>query len=142
MVPLSGTNEELLYLRHCWYTFPTRASTALKASLCAQLMLRNDSLFLFGTETDIVQSTLQIQMSELLRDLKSNNFSKNWEHSFVLQLRDSILLPMNTSDKDVLCILDGQQEHSYTGVSFTVHVFSHDHKILQETVQMLKVCNV
>ena len=140
MVPLSGTDEQLLYLRNCWYTFPTQASTALKACLEAQVILSDDSLFLFGTETDIIQSTVQIQTSELLQNLKSSNFSGSWEHSFILQLRDFILLPINNSDKDVLCILDGQQEHSSSGVSFTIQVFSHDCQILQETLQMLNVC--
>ena len=137
---LSGTTEQLLYLRHRFYSFPTVASTALKDSLPAQLMLRNESLYLFGTESAIKRSSTQIYASRLLQDLKSDKFKGTWDNPFLKQLQNFILSSINQSGEDILCILSEQQEQGSNQIAFTVQVFSHSRRTLQEALQKLNVC--
>ena len=137
---LSGTTEQLLYLRHRFYSFPTVASTALKDSLPAQLMLRDESLYLFGTESAIKRSSTQIYASRLLQDLKSDKFKGTWDNPFLKQLQNFILSSINQSGEDILCILSEQQEQGSNRIAFTVQVFSHSRRTLQEALQKLNVC--
>ena len=139
LVQLSGTAEELLYLRNHFYTFPTAASSTLKESLPAQLVLRDNVLFLFGTYNARRTSTNQIHASWLIQNLLSRIFRGTWDPSFVDQLCNSILPPINKSEEDILCILTHRQEQGPNLTSFTVQIFSHSLKIVQEYHQNLNV---
>ena len=139
LVRLSGSTEELLYLQYRFYTLPTVASSALKKSLPAELMLRGNTLFLYGTQSAISRSTSQIHTSRLLQNLKSLAFNATWDQSFVAQLRDFILPEINQSEEDVVCIISDQCEQGPSSIAFTVQVFSHNYKTLQEAHQKLNV---
>ena len=139
LVQLSGTTEQLLYLRHYFYIFPTTASSAVKESLPAQLELRDNILFLFGTDNARRVSTNQIHASRLIQNLQSRTFRGTWDTSFVDQLCNSILPPINKSEEDVLCILTHRQEQGPNLTSFAVQIFSHSLKILKESQEKLDV---
>ena len=139
MVPLSRSTEELLYLRHCFYTSPTVASLALKNSLPAELMLRENTLYLYGTRSAVSRSTSQIHASTLLQNLQTLVFNGTWNQSFIIQLQDSILPKINESEEDVVCILSSQHEQGPSSTSFTVQIYSHNYKTLQEAHRKLNV---
>ena len=139
LVQLNGTTEQLLYLRYCFYNFPTDESSTLKLSLPAELMLRNSILYLFGTESARKTSSSLIHTSKLVQNLQSRDFSGAWDQHFVSQLQDSILTPINTSKQDILCILTERQEEGPNKISFRVQIFSHSVMTLLETQQKLIV---
>ena len=139
LVQLNGTSEQLLYLRYHFYNFPTDESSALKLSLPAELMLRNTTLYLFGTESARKISSTMIHASKLVQNLQSRDFSGSWDQCFVSQLQDSILTPINTSKQDILCIVTERQEEGPNKVSFRVQIFSHSVMTIQETHQKLIV---
>ena len=139
LVQLNGTTEQLLYLRYRFYNFPTDESSALKLSLPAELMLHNNTLCLFGTESARKRSSSLIHASKLVQNLQSHDFNGVWDQRFVTQLRDSILEPINTSKQDVLCILTERQEEGPNKISFGVQIFSHSIMTLQETHRKLIV---
>ena len=138
-VPLSRSTEELLYLRYRFYTSPTVASLALKNSLPAELILRENTIYLCGTQTTVTRSTIQLSTSKLLNNLQTLAFHGTWNPSFVIQLKDSILPEINQSEEDVVCILSSQHEQDPNSTSFTVQIYSHNYKVLQETHQKLNV---
>ena len=139
LVPLRGTPEQLLYLRYRFYNFPTGVSSGLMKSLPAQVIVRDGTLYLLGTENARRRSTSQIHASELLQNLKSCDFSEIWDRYFVNQLCDTILPPINNSEQDILCIITEKQEQGPDKISFAVQLFSHSIMILQETHQKLTV---
>ena len=139
LVRLSGSTEELLYLQYRFYTSPTVASIALKKSLPAELMEGENTLFLYGTQSAISRSTGQIHASRLLQNLKSLAFNATWDQSFVLQLRDFILPEINRYEEDVVCLISNQREQGPSSIAFTVQIFSHNYKTLQEAHQKLNV---
>ena len=139
LVPLSQSTEELLYLRYRFYTSPTIASLALKKSLSAELMLRENTLYLYGTQSAVSRSTSQIRASTLLQNLQTLAFHGTWNQTFIIQLQDSILPKINESEEDVVCILSSQHEQGPNSISFTVQIFSHNYKNLQEAHRKLNV---
>ena len=139
LVPLSRSTEELLYLRYHFYTAPTVVSLALKNSLSAELMLRENTLYLYGTQSAVSRSTSQIRASTLLQNLQTLAFHGTWSQDFTIQLRDSILPKINESEEDVVCILSSQHEQGRNSISFTVQIFSHNYKNLQEAHRKLNV---
>ena len=139
IVPLSRSTEELLYLRYHFYTSPTVASLALMNSLPAKLTLRENTLYLYGTQSDVSRSTSQIHTSTLLQNLQTLTFHGTWNQSFIIQLQDSFLPEINESGEDVVCILSSQHEQGPNSTSFTVQIYSHNYKILQEKHQKLNV---
>lgn len=137
--PLSRSTEELLYLRYHFYTSPTVASLALKNSLSAEVMLRENGIYLHGTQAAVSRSISQVRTSTLLHNLQTLAFHGTWNPSFVIQLNESILPGINQSDKDVVCILSSQHEQGPNSTSFTVQIYSHNYKTLQEAYQELNV---
>jgi RNA recognition motif-containing protein len=137
--PLRRSTEELLYLRYRFYILPTVASVTLKNSLPAELMLRENVLYLQGTQTAVSSSISQLGTSTLLHNLQTLAFHGTWNPSFIIQLKESILPGINQSDKDVLCILSSQNEQGSNSTSFTIQIYSHNYKILQEAYQKLNV---
>lgn len=136
---LGGSSEELLYLQHRFYTSPTVASLTLKSSLPAELVLRENTLFLFGTQSEISRSTSQIRASALLTNLQYQAYTETWSQSYFLQLQNLVLPEINASEHDVVCILSSQHEQGVGDVTFAVQIFSHSHKTLRETYQKLNV---
>ena len=139
LVPLSRSTEELLYLRYRFYTSPTVVSLALMNSLPAELMLRENTLYLYGTQSAVSRSTNQLCASTLLQNLQIIAFRGTWNQSFIILLQDSILAEINDSEEDVVCILSSQHEQAPDNISFTVQIYSHNYTILQETRQKLNV---
>ncbi len=137
--PLHRSTEELLYLRYRFYTSPTVASLALKNSLAAELVLRENGLYLHGTQAAVSRSISQVRTSTLLHNLQTLAFQGTWNPCFILQLKESILPGINQSDEDVVCILSSQHEQGPNSTSFTVQIYSHNYKILQEAYQKLNV---
>ena len=129
----------MLYLQHQFYTSPTVASLALKNSLPAKMMLCENTLLFYGTQSAINESNNLIRTSILLQNLKYLSFIRTWNQCFVIWLRDSILSNINESEQDIVCILTDQHGQGFNNITFTVQIFSHCHNILQETHRKLIV---
>ena len=137
-VPLSGTNEQLLYIKHRFFTYTSVKSTAFKNSLSAQLLLQDGTLYLHGTKRETKRAAGQIYASDFLRNLQSRAFSGKWHKRFVSLLRDSVVSLINEPERDRFCILHDSQEDA-DDVSFTIHVFSRDLETLELCLQRLNV---
>lgn len=139
-VPLQLPFEQLLYLKHCFFTAPTALSTALVRSLPVKLVLKDESIMLYGTGAAIWKATSLICENPLIRNLKSSCYTKTWGHAFVCLLKDSFLNQVNEERKDILCIVGNiMGEELRQDVMFTMYIFSHDHEVLYATVKNLMV---
>ena len=140
-VPLQLPFEQLLYLKHCFFTSPTPLSTALIGSLPAKLVLKDECIMLYGTSAAVWKATCLICENPLICNLKSSHYTEIWGHNmFVYLLQDLFLNPINEIKKDTLCIIGNKGEDWQHNVIFTVYIFSHDQEILHATVKKLTVC--
>ena len=136
--PLQITFERQLYLKHCFFSSPTPLSMALQKSLPVKLFLKGEFIMLRGTTSDILKATALIDANPLISNLISAAHTDTWTARFVGFLEDLFL---NQTRKDVLCLLrklPGQDDLRQE-ILFNVHIFSHDHAILQSTLKEIKV---
>ena len=138
-VPLQLPFEQLLYLKHCFFTSPTPLSTALIGSLPAKLVLKDECIMLYGTSAAIWKATCSICENPLICNLKSSHYTETWGHIFVRLLQDSFLNPINEIKQNILCIIGNKKEDLRHDLIFTVYIFSHDQEILHATVKKLTV---
>lgn len=77
-----------------------------------------------------------------LQNLRFLAFERTWNQCFLIQLKDSIVSKINESEQDVVCIISNEHEQASNNnniVTFTIHIFSHNSDILQETHEKLNV---